>query len=347
MGKRPTIQMVADRAGVSRGTVDRVLNNRSYVKAEVRTRILAAMQELGYVSPRDAHQRVLSESRFSPIRLGVILPNWPDDHFRSEVQRGIQTARAELTDFHVDVMLCHCQTDIPGEVIELLDQLVADGAQGIAMCAIANIAIEAKIDQLAAQGIPTITFNSDLPNSKRLCFIGQDYRRSGRIAAELMSKCIDPKGKILAAVGNLEFDGHRTRLDGFCERMHELGFDNGQIEIVETFNDYHTTYRKVLESLSRCPDLSAIYMANQSVAGCTEAIHAATPKARIRVICHDISESTKRLLRSGDVDLAISQDIYQQGYLPLILLRDLLQKGKSPAAQQPGSNISIFCAENL
>ena len=94
MGKRPTIQMVADRAGVSRGTVDRVLNNRSYVKAEVRTRILAAMQELGYVSPRDAHQRVLSESRFSPIRLGVILPNWPDDHFRNEVQRGIQTARA-------------------------------------------------------------------------------------------------------------------------------------------------------------------------------------------------------------------------------------------------------------
>ena len=162
-----------------------------------------------------------------------------------------------------------------------------------------------------------------------------------------MSKCIDPKGKILAAVGNLEFDGHRTRLDGFCERMHELGFDNGQIEIVETFNDYHTTYRKVLESLSHCPNLSAIYMANQSVAGCTEAIHAATPKARIRVICHDISESTKRLLRSGDVDLAISQDIYQQGYLPLILLRDLLQKGKSPAAQQPGSNISIFCAENL
>ena len=70
MGKRPTIQMVAERAGVSRGTVDRVLNNRSYVKAEVRTRILAAMQELGYVSPRDAHQKALNESRFSAHRAG-------------------------------------------------------------------------------------------------------------------------------------------------------------------------------------------------------------------------------------------------------------------------------------
>lgn len=347
MGKRPTIQMVAERAGVSRGTVDRVLNNRSYVKAEVRARILAAMQELGYVSPRDAHQRTLTESHFSPIRLGVVLPNWPDDHFKTEVARGIQTARAELADFHVDVMVSQCQTDIPGEVIERIDQLIAEGAQGIAICTVADISIEAKIDQLSTQGIPTITFNSDLPGSKRLCFIGQDYRRSGRIAAELLSKCIDKNAKILAAVGNLEFDGHRTRLDGFCERMHELGFDNGQIEIVETFNDYHTTYRKVSEAFIRCPDLSAVYMANQSVAGCTEAIHAAAPKSRIHVICHDISESTKRLLRSGDVDLAISQDIYRQGYLPLILLRELLQKGKAPVVDQPGSNISIFCAENL
>ena len=47
MGKRPTIQMVAERAGVSRGTVDRVVNNRSYVKAEVRERVLAAIEELG------------------------------------------------------------------------------------------------------------------------------------------------------------------------------------------------------------------------------------------------------------------------------------------------------------
>ena len=283
MGKRPTIQMVAERAGVSRGTVDRVLNNRSYVKAEVRTRILAAMQELGYVSPRDAHQKALNESRFSPIRLGVVLPNWQDDHFRGEVLRGVQAARTELADFHVEVMLSECQTDIPGEVIELLDQLIADGVQGIAICAVADIAIENKIDLLAEQGIPVITLNSDLPDSKRLCFVGQDYRKSGRIAAELMSKCISPHAKILAAVGNLEFNGHRTRLDGFCARMHELGFDNGQIEIVETFNDYHTTYRKVLDVIHRCPDLSAVYMANQSVAACTEAIRASNQIGRAHV----------------------------------------------------------------
>ena len=37
MKKKPTIQMVAEKAGVSRGTVDRVLNNRSHVSPDVMT----------------------------------------------------------------------------------------------------------------------------------------------------------------------------------------------------------------------------------------------------------------------------------------------------------------------
>ena len=48
MAKKATINMVAERAGVSRGTVDRVLNQRPHVKPELRERIVRAMRELGY-----------------------------------------------------------------------------------------------------------------------------------------------------------------------------------------------------------------------------------------------------------------------------------------------------------
>ena len=57
MNKRPTIQTIAELAGVSRGTVDRVLNNRSYVRADVRARVLNAIQETGYLSPKEAHRQ--------------------------------------------------------------------------------------------------------------------------------------------------------------------------------------------------------------------------------------------------------------------------------------------------
>ncbi|MCI8856766.1 MAG: substrate-binding domain-containing protein [Clostridiaceae bacterium] len=346
MGKRPTIQMVAERAGVSRGTVDRVLNNRSYVKEEIRARVLEAIAEVGYMSPREAHEQTLREDVFAPLRLGVLLPNWTD-YFRPEVLRGIASAQEELAKYNVEILMDECRTDIPGEANERLDGLIRQGARGIALCAINDITIEAKTSALVAQGIPVITFNSDLPNSQRICFVGQNYNKSGRIAAELVSKCIRPPERVLAMCGNLEFDGHRRRLTGFCERMHEVGFPSDRIEIIETYNDYHVTYRKVTEMLQHMPQLGAIYMANPSVEGCAQAVEDAKRKGRVRVIVHDLSENTRALLTSGGVDFAISQNFFRQGYLPLKFLRELLQLGKQPEPDQTNTSISVICSQNM
>ena len=119
MGKRPTIQMVADLAGVSRGTVDRVLNNRSYVSAPVRQRVLAAIAETGYVSHREHYQQTL-RSAAAQLTLGVLLPNW-GDQFRAEVEQGIRMAREELEDAAVRVVVRRCSTDLPQEALDLLE----------------------------------------------------------------------------------------------------------------------------------------------------------------------------------------------------------------------------------
>lgn len=346
MKKKPTIQMVAELAGVSRGTVDRVLNNRSHVSPDVHDRVMKAIQETGYLSPRQAYQTKLSEVSYSHIKLGVLLPNWTG-HFKTEILRGIDAARSELEDFHVEIILKECKTDIPGEVIELLDELLDEEVQGIALCALNNPSIETHVSALNDNNIPVITLNSDLPESRRLCFIGQDYHKSGRIAAELLSKCIPISSSILAAVGNLEFDGHRTRLEGFLDRMEEIGFRKDQIQVIETYNDYQTTFRKVTEALEQTSGICGIYMANRSVAGCTEAVNTLGMKDSLKIICHDISESTKRLLQNGSIDFTISQDIFRQGYLPMIYLRDYLQKGKLPESEETNTNISIICSQNL
>lgn len=345
MQKRPTIQTVAERAGVSRGTVDRVINNRSYVRAEVRERILQAIAETGYVPPRQM-QPAEQPDTFPPLRLGVVLPNWTGG-FKNEVTEGIAKARRELAPCHVEIRTCVCETDLPVECIEHLETLAGWGAQGIALCALNDIVIEAKIGELAERGIPCITFNSDLPDSQRLCFVGQDYAKSGRIAAELLSKCVPRDARILAMVGNLAYHGHRTRLDGFCARMHELGFASAQIEITETYNNYRLTCDKVHAALQEVPDLAAIYMVNRSVTGCTDALRQAGAVGRIHVIAHDVSARTKLLLQEGSLDFTITQDMVRQGYLPLILLRELLHKGKAPQEDQISTSISIICSQNI
>ena len=153
INKKPTIQMVADKAGVSRGTVDRVLNNRSHVSPDVYERVMAAIQETGYLTPRSTYQKTLFGQGFPPIKLGVLLPNWTG-HFRWEIMRGIEAAQAELTDFHVKILVEECETDIPEESIEKLDALLEAGIQGAAVCTMNDPSIEEKIRSLTQKDIP-------------------------------------------------------------------------------------------------------------------------------------------------------------------------------------------------
>lgn len=347
MGKRPTIQEVAEYAGVSRGTVDRVLNQRSYVREEVKERVLGAIQVLGYLSPRQAHQQNIEGTDLpAPLKLGVLLPNWSGTFYK-EITRGIEAAQSRLASKQVEVRILRCESDLPIEAIELLEQLKDWGAEGIALCALNDVAIEARIELLKECGIPCVTFNSDLPNSSRVCFVGQDYEKSGRVAAELIYKCTARQGKVLALAGNLEYYGHSARLRGFCEHMHTLGFPTNQIIVNETYNDYRVTYNKVLAALQEMPDIIAVYMVNRSVTGCTDAIEASGRTGTIRVVAHDMSERTKSLLRLGRLDFTITQDMYQQGYQPLLVLFDLLRNKKPAHSTLLNNDIAIICAQNM
>lgn len=334
MGDRPTIQMVADLAGVSRGTVDRVLNNRPHVNEEVRQRVLEAVRETGY-APLSGRRQTGAAAR--SLTLGVLLPNW-EGQFRAEVDRGIRRACAELEEANVRVLLRRCETDPPQEALRLLEDMRRDGAEGFAVCAVNDPSVERWIAARAAEGTPCVTFNSDLPASGRLCFVGQDIDQAGRVAAGLLHKCVSGQGPILATAGNLKFDGHRRRLE-------ELGFPAGQILVRETFNDYETTRRVVRETLEEQPELRGVYMANLSVSGCCAALAQAGKTGQVHVVCHDVNAGIRQLIRSGAVDFTIPQDLESQGYAPLLLLRDHLRKRTVPG-NLPG-RVQILCAENL
>ena len=345
MGSKPTIQTVAQMAGVSRGTVDRVLNGRAHVREDVRLRVLEAIRQSGYVSPRDTHQRQFQQA-YPPMKLGVLLPNW-EGQFRTEVDEGIAQAQAELESTGIQILIRRCETDIPAEALKLLDELTEAGVSGLAVCAANDPSITARISALADEGIPCVTFNSDLPDSRRLCFVGQDIYKAGRVAGGLMSRCVPAGSQLLATVGNLKFDGHRQRLAGFRDRIREAGFPMEDLVVAETFNDYETTFRVVTEAIDRYPRLRGIYMANLSVSGCAAAIEQAGKKGAIRLICHDLNESVRQLLLRGSIDFTIPQNLRQQGYGPLILLRDILRRKAASDAARFNRQIDIVWSDNL
>jgi len=346
MGKKPTLQMIADLAGVSRGTVDRVINNRSYVKAEVRERVLRIAQETGYVATREAHLREL-EAEKKVLKLGVLLPDWGHgQQFWEGINQGIREAQEELEPAGVEILVRQCKTDLPQEAVNLLRDLHEQGAEGISVCALRDPVIIEELRELKNAGIPLVTYNSDLPESGRILFVGQDIKQSGRLAAQMMSKCIRPGEQVLVAVGNLKFDGHRQRFLGFSERMKELGFPEKDLFTAETFNDYGTTLKAVSDAIRSCSDLRGIYMANLSVTACAEAVRAYGMEKKIHVICHDINDGIRQLLQEGRVDFTIPQDFVRQGRDPLVWLAGYL-RGKSLQDAGRFADLRILCAENI
>lgn len=92
-----TIVEVAEKAGVSLGTVSRVINNDIHVAPETRERVLTVTKELGYVANRQA--RGLKGRKTNVI--GVLVPDLGTGYI-GEIMRGID---AELALSQLDLML--------------------------------------------------------------------------------------------------------------------------------------------------------------------------------------------------------------------------------------------------
>ncbi len=352
--------MVAERAGVSRGTVDRVLNHRPHVKPELYNRVIAAMKELDYVPLRDhqaiEHLKPWSEeeekaadektSEQVKLRLGVLLHN-ESGYFREEILRGIEDAGVRLAEEDCEILLEQCETPMPDEAVEKLESLVQKGVRGIALCLPDHPMIVDKVERMAEQGIPVLTFNSDLTNSRRLAFLGQDPYRSGRVAGELMSKCCRRGERILICVGNKGFAGHRARLKGFLDRIEERGLSRADTEVAETFNDYTRTCQYVKAAMEKDPEIQGIYMANHSVSGCVQALRDLGIQKKVYVISHDLTPATLRLLENEEIDFSISQNIYMQGYQPLLMLQEYLKTGAMPEYEVDKTAMEVLCCEHL
>lgn len=192
-----TLQQIAEAAGVSRGTVDRAMNNRGRINPEVADRIRRIADEMGYQPNRAG--RALAMSKRS-ITIGVIIQasNTP---FMEKVIEGAEDAKAEVERLGADVLIRKIEDFDAEKAVEAMHGLKEKGCNGIAVVPMDDEKLKETIDELADAGIPVITFNSDMEDSKRLCFVGQDTYQSGRVAAGLMADILPAGGKVLVISG--------------------------------------------------------------------------------------------------------------------------------------------------
>lgn len=340
---RPTIQMIAEKSGVSRGTVDRVLNNRPNVRPDKLRRVLKVIKELDY-----RHQpitRIIAAAGHR-YRLGVLIPDWTG-HFEAEILRGVRAAEELLRLSGGEVLVERCSSQLPGEFIDKIDSLLARDVGGLAVCAVNSPAIRDKLREVTVSGVPVVTLNSDVSDSGRACFVGNNPMNEGRTAAGLLAKMLEFGDGVWIATDNGEIGPDRERVAGFMQRWTELGHSGKSCLTTQTFNSYDITYEKTLAAFRANPGIRGIYMPGECVPACVEALGILGLPRRIRIVAHNLTEDNRKLLLYCAVDFVIAEDVFYLGYRPLELLARMLSGAPAPKEGFECAGIHLLTAENL
>jgi LacI family transcriptional regulator len=178
-----------------------------------------------------------------------------------------------------------------------------------------------------------------------MCFVGQNLVASGRVAAGLMGRLIPAGGKIGILSGSSSIEALKERIRGFQEVLKERYQHLEIVQVEEGVEDDDVGFTRTKAICRDCPDLDGLYITGRGIRGACEALKALKLE-RVRVVCFDAQPETGELLREGRVDFTITQDPYQQGYLPVKLLYDYFFMNRKPESTVYHTQLRIMTSEN-
>ncbi len=335
-----TIQQIAERAGVSRGTVDRALNQRGRIDPQVAEDILRIADELGYV-PRTKKARARKA-----CRIGVIT-QLAKYSFMTEVNRGIQDAAKELRNQNIELILEEGLSVDENEQLNAIDRLVKTGIDALAIMPVDHDLIRDRLNELCEQGMPVISFNTDIPGTDRLAFVGMDNAKSGRTAAGLMGMLTRGTGRILVITG---FFGNRInslRVEGFVNEIKKNYPDLSIAGVQSCFDDAEEVEKIVMNAMLGAQGIAGILVVSAGQSGLEAAFAKLQLDRRPYIITYDLTPWSRRALSENQIDFLIDQDGYFQGYRSVWLLANTLQNGELPQEEYEYTDISIRTKYNI
>lgn len=334
-----TIKMIAEACGVSRGTVDRVLNHRGRVSQENIDKINKAVEELGY-KPNMLGKALASRKK--QMKIGVILCS-VGNSFYEELIRGITDAMKENDNYSIDVTFRHMKGYHVKKQLQLMDEL-EESVNCLVLTAIDDMQIADKIHEYMERGIGVFTLNTDISGSDRIAHIGVDVVECGRIACGLIGLMCSEKARVMIATGSLSLLEHRERIMGFRRNMDERYPYMELAEIIETQDDDDEAYRKTLDFFRRSQDIQAVFIGAGGTTGICRALDELGLN-EIRVVACDMVPEVTRQMKRKRIEAAIDQQPWRQGYQALTMAIRYLVDGSCMVTEVIHNEIKLY--ENL
>jgi simple sugar transport system substrate-binding protein len=205
----------------------------------------------------------------------------------------------------------------PQAQAQMIDAAVSEKVDGLAVSAPNPDAIKGSLEKAKAAGIPIITLNSGADVYQSLgaiTHVGQDESVAGEAAGARMKA--EGAKKVLCIIHEQGNIGLNQRCDGI-----KKGFggpvDNLQ---VKGTNDLSTTQTEIKSKLQADKSYDYVMALNPDIATAgTTAIKGASSQAKLATF--DLSGDVVKAIKAGEIQFAIDQQQYLQGYLPIVFLK--------------------------
>jgi LacI family transcriptional regulator len=309
LGKNIRIKDIAKLAGVSAGTVDRVLHNRGRVSQDALQKITAVMEQIDY-KPNLIARTLGSNKRYT---VAVVIPDPGQDPYWEQANEGIKIAQGEWTQYGVNLeiyLFDQYDNDSFGRIAARVLEAMPDGV------VVAPIFYRESLPVLRLfqdNNIPYVFFNTNIPEVKPMSFIGQNLYESGRVGAELIN--IGQSSGTFAVV-HIDEDVHDSvhlseKEKGFRDFFRDRNKTN--TDVIEFSCDpkdggFHDKFSKLLST----PGLKGLFVSSSKGTAVAASLLKEFGKNDIRLIGYDLLEENLKYLREGVIDFLINQNPKRQ-----------------------------------
>jgi LacI family transcriptional regulator len=308
------IKDIAEKAGVSTGTVDRVLHKRGKVAPDVERRVLQALKDMNYEPNLIA--RALGSNK--SYRIAALIPDPAYDNYWQAPKDGVETAEAALRQYGVQVEQYLFNPYDVNCYIEKAKLLTQSGADGIFLSPIFYRETLPFFSHWQEKNIPFVLFNTHIANAGALSYVGQDSYQSGLLAGKLIHYGQQNPCSILIAHIDEEISNaaHLLKKE---QGLRDYFSQNGLAE----------QYKIIVTSLTRCDPaifsqkLEEVISNNAGI----QSIYITTSKAydvaawleqkgikNMKLVGYDLLPKNLHYLNNGLISFLINQNPHGQGY---------------------------------
>lgn len=348
-----TIKEIAQKTGVSIGTVDRVLHNRGKVSKQTQEKIFTVIEELNYKPNHVAQGLAVCKKK---LKLGFILPELSGHPFFLDVQKAAVKKAKELEQYGVQVSFIECLFDDekdPGWVkyLNMLEEI-----DGLAIVGAENEMIRAVSKKAESLNIPVVFYNLLLSDEKFLAYVGPDYVKSGQLGAGLCALIGGKDARICTFSesytevdenGNSHILIRDERFSGFQQEIRKRYPDMKIADIQLISKSQEGNCQSAQKMLKRYPEVNVVYVLNPGDYSICKEINKADAEHRIKIITNDLVEGQKEMLEEEVIAATVCQEPEKQGAKPLDILFRYLAYGTVPKDRMYYTNLSIHIAQNI